>query len=210
MVQMGTYEELLTSSTAFAELLEDINQHEQKERSVSYTNQQSMIGSISSEKDDEDEEKSFLPTNPEVKQDGTVKWTVFVSYLRAGFGVIPGVILIVMIFSAQQALATFANWWLAAWSNEESSRHRNLTDCLGVRHNKSEKIHNMNDAEWDRHRNRRFYTYCGSSLNEIYFSLKLILFAILAFVLILWLLIFLRLIVSQVICLNAARVLHNK
>ena len=162
MVQMGTYEELLTSSTAFAELLEDINQHERKERSISYTNQQSMIGSISSEKDDDDEEKTFLPTNPEVKQEGTVKWIVFVSYLRAGFGVIPGFILIVVIFSAQQALATFANWWLAAWSNDENNRHRNSTDCLRIRHNKSEEIYNMSNVEWDRHRNRRFYTYCGS------------------------------------------------
>lgn len=162
MAQMGTYEELLTSSSAFAELLEDINQHERKERSISYTNQQSMIGSISSEKDDDDEEKSFLPTNAEVKQEGTVKWTVFVSYLRAGVGVVPGLILIVVIFSAQQALATFVSWWLAAWSNEESSRHRNSTDCLGGRHNKTEKIHNMNDVEWARHRDHRFYAYCGS------------------------------------------------
>lgn len=162
MAQMGTYEELLISSPTFAQLLEDINQHDRKERTISYTNQQSIISSIGSQRDDEDEEKSFLPTNLEIKQEGTVKWTVFTSYLRAGIGVTIGLVLIVVTFSAQQATAIYGNWWLAAWSNEESLRHRNSTDCLRVIHNKTEKVYPMNDIEWNEHRNRRFYIYCGS------------------------------------------------
>ncbi|CAF5139728.1 unnamed protein product, partial [Rotaria sp. Silwood1] len=39
MIQMGTYEELLLSSSIFAQLLENINQHEQKQQTDSLTNQ---------------------------------------------------------------------------------------------------------------------------------------------------------------------------
>ncbi|CAF4911958.1 unnamed protein product, partial [Rotaria sp. Silwood2] len=59
MVQMGTYEELLVSSPLFAQLLEDINQHEQEQEQqqpISLLNQQSMIASINSENDNVDEE----------------------------------------------------------------------------------------------------------------------------------------------------------
>ncbi|CAF4171006.1 unnamed protein product [Rotaria sp. Silwood2] len=58
MAQMGTYKELLIPSPSFAQLLEDINQHEQEQQQqpVSLLNQQSMIDSINSEKDSVDEE----------------------------------------------------------------------------------------------------------------------------------------------------------
>ena len=166
MVHIGTYEELLASSSAFAQLLEDINQHgqEQQSQAVSFVNQQSMIGSINSEKEKEDgdEDMNPLATNLETKQEGVVKWNVYISYLRAGVGIILGFALIVLIFSMQQGIAMYSNWWLAAWSNEESRRHQNSTNCAHIRDKKTDGIDTMSESEWNRHRNHRFYTFCGS------------------------------------------------
>jgi len=164
---MGTYGELLTSSSTFAQLLEDINQHEQEQHSVSLSNQQSMIGSINSEKEDLEEDINLLPKNIETKQEGTVKWIVYVSYLRAGVGVILGFVLIVIIFSTQQAIGIYSNWWLAAWSNDESRRHRNLTNCMNMQDKKTDEIHRMNDVEWNTHRDRRFYTFSCQFIDEV-------------------------------------------
>ncbi|CAF4718803.1 unnamed protein product [Rotaria sp. Silwood1] len=193
MVQMGTYEELLVSSTSFTQLLENINQHEQEQQQpLSLLNQQSMISSINSETDNIDEEDiNSLPKNLETKQKGTVKWNVYVSYLRAGVGVILGFLLIIIIFATQQAIAIYSNWWLAAWSNDESHHYQNSINCIGTQDKKNDRIYRMNDIEWNTYRNRRFYIFC-------------VLVSILCF------LIFLRTIVCQLICLNAGRVLHNK
>ncbi|CAF3680029.1 unnamed protein product [Rotaria sordida] len=196
IVQMGTYEELLVSSSSFAQLLEDINQHEQQQQQqqpASLLNQQSMIGSINSEKDNvEEEDINSLPKNAETKQKGTVKVNVYVSYLRAGIGVILGFLLIIIIFLTLQAITIYSNWWLAAWSNDESHHHnQNSTNCMVIQDKKNDRIYQMNDIEWNKYRNRRFYIFC-------------VLVSILCF------LIFLRTIVCQLICLNAGRVLHNK
>ncbi|CAF5140512.1 unnamed protein product [Rotaria sp. Silwood1] len=112
MVQMGTYEELLLSSSSFAQLLEDINQHEQEQQQpVSLLNQQSMVGSINSEKDNVDEQDiNSLSKSLETKQKGTVKLNVYVAYLRAGVGIMLGSPLIIIIFATQQALAIYSNW----------------------------------------------------------------------------------------------------
>ncbi|CAF3348753.1 unnamed protein product [Rotaria sp. Silwood2] len=196
MVQMGTYEELLVSSPLFAQLLEDINQHEQEQeqqQSISLLNQQSMIGSINSENDNFDEENiNSLTKNLETKQEGTVKWNVYVLYIRSGIGVILGFLLIIILFATQQTIAIYSNWWLVTWTNDESRRHhQNSTNCVAIQDKKIDKIYRMNSIEWYTYRDRRFYIFC-------------------VFVFILCFLIFLRTVVSQLIFLNAGRVLHNK
>ncbi|CAF4089952.1 unnamed protein product, partial [Rotaria magnacalcarata] len=185
MVQMGTYEELLVSSPSFSQLLEDINQHKQEEPVVSLVNQRSMIGSIHSEKENvEDEDMNSSSRNVETKQEGIVKWNVYLSYLRAGVGAILGVILILIIFSTQQTVAIYSNWWLVAWSNEENRRHQNVTHCMSAQDNKTDKIRGFNDTEWNTHRNQRFYVFS-------------VLVSILCF------LILIRAVVCRLICLNA-------
>ncbi|CAF4607105.1 unnamed protein product, partial [Rotaria sp. Silwood2] len=196
MVQMGTYEELLVSSPLFAQLLEDINQHEQEQEQqqpISLLNQQSMIGSINSENDNIDEENmNSLTKNLETKQEGTVKWNVYVLYIRSGIGVILGFLLIIILFATQQSIAIYSNWWLVAWTNDESHRyHQNSTNCVPIQDKKIDRIYRMNSIEWNTYRDRRFYIFC-------------------VFVFILCFLIFLRTVVSQLIFLNAGRVLHNK
>ncbi|CAF1585142.1 unnamed protein product, partial [Adineta steineri] len=195
MVDMGTYEELLHSSASFAHLLEDINQHNQKKEQEPEPEGQTVMRrristmvSVSSEKE---EDISSLPTNIETKEEGTVKWSVYVSYLRAGIGVCIGMLLILVVFSAQQATSIYVNWWLAEWSNDEGHRHHVYTNCTNVIDEKTNKIRLMNETEWNVHRHNRFYTFCG-------------------IVGALFLITILRAIIAEFICLNAGRVLHNK
>ncbi|CAF3840294.1 unnamed protein product, partial [Rotaria sp. Silwood1] len=190
MIQMGTYAELLSTSKSFARLLEDINQHEQEYE------EQSKIDLISSIKDDEEDIK-LLPTNIEIKQEGIVKWNVYISYLRAGIGGFLGFLLLLIIFSIQQAISLSSNWWLAEWSNDESHRHRLYNNCTYINDLKINKIRSMNDNEWNEHRNRRFYIFCVHI-----FSLGI--------VAVLFIVTLLRVVTTEFICLNAARILHNK
>ena len=160
MVQMGTYEELLESSLKFAELLQDINQHVREQRSASFSNQRSIISTIS-EKEDIEEEEDLLTKNIETKQEGTVKLGVYISYFRSGIGVVLGFILTVAIFSTHQVINIYSNWWLAAWSDDESRRYQNLTNCMDKKDNKTVKILKMNENEWNAHRTQRYYIFCG-------------------------------------------------
>jgi hypothetical protein len=167
MAEMGTYGDLLSSSASFARLLEDINQHhqaqkqEQEQKSVSLATQISRISFRNSENgEEEDEEKKSLPTNLETKQEGTVKFGVYRSYLQAGVNVILGLFCILIVFSAQQATSLYSNWWLAEWSNDESDRYRVYKNCTNVLDQTTNRIRLMNDTEWNEHRDQRFYTFC--------------------------------------------------
>ncbi|CAF4290168.1 unnamed protein product, partial [Rotaria sordida] len=82
MVQIGTYTDLLASSTSFARLLDDIHQFEQQ-HSIELYQQQSIISSTCS---DVDEEMLALSKNIETKHKGTVKSHVYAEYLKAGVG----------------------------------------------------------------------------------------------------------------------------
>ncbi|UJR31956.1 hypothetical protein I4U23_019429 [Adineta vaga] len=196
MMQIGTYTELLSSSASFSRLLEDINQHRQEQEqpkildgNKTIDRNLSRMSSFGSEKDEED--PLSMPTNIEIKQEGTVKWSVYVSYLRAGIGVIVGLLVIVTVFSMQQATALYSSWWLAEWSNDETQRHRVFDNCTTMIDKKTDIIRSMNENEWNEHRNQRFYTYCGVVI--ILFSITL-----------------LRVATTEFICLNAGRILHNK
>ena len=169
---MGSYEELISSSKSFSRLLEDINQHQQ-ERQQEYegqtsvlSKQQSKVDSIST-LDEEREDASSLLTNIEMKQEGIVKWSAYVAYLRAGIGAFVGLLLLFVVFSSQQAVALYSNWWLAGWSNDEGHRHRYYNDCASVDDSTVNRIRSMNEDEWNIYRNQRFYIYCGLLLNSL-------------------------------------------
>lgn len=175
MVQIGTYNELLESSESFAQLLEDIHQHEreqqqqyQQQESTILSTQRSVLGSISSERDDEDEHTKSL-SNVEIKQQGHVGWYVYLAYLRAGVNIVVGILLILILFSSQQILSFASNWWLAAWSEDESHRHRheNSTQCLNDSNSKIDHIRQMSESEWKTYRDRRFWIFFG----KIFFHL---------------------------------------
>ena len=159
MVQIGTYAELLSSSISFARLLEDINQHQQEQQSLSLTRAMSRLDSITQEIEQEEDAK-LLPSNIETKQQGTVKWSVYVSYLRAGVGLILGLVLIITLFSVQQAANIGSNWWLAGWSSDEDHRYSISKTCTNITDKQTNRIRFMNDTQWNEHRNQRFYTFC--------------------------------------------------
>jgi hypothetical protein len=176
---MGTYKDLLASSLLFSRLLDDIHQKEQEhsvdlqdedeqrhsadllhedehERSVDIRHRQLTINSTSSQKEDE---MLVQSTSVETKQTGRLKWHVYVTYLRAGAGIVVGFLLVSLVSAAQQGAYIFSSWWLAAWNDDESYRHRILNNCTISQQNNT--IWYMTDAEWNHYRNRRFYIYCG-------------------------------------------------
>lgn len=159
MVQMGTYNELLSSSTSFSRLLEYINQHEEEIR-TNVQNQQSVISSIHSEKGDE-EDLSNSYTHIDKKQEGIVQWHVYTSYIRAGLSSIFGFIILMLIFICQQGTAILSSWWLASWSDDESHRHGLFNNCTSIIVEKINNVRLLNNDEWNAHRNNRFYIYCS-------------------------------------------------
>lgn len=159
MTDIGTYDELSSSSLSFARLLHDIHQHELKEQqSVEFQHQRSIFDSSASESEAPAKENSSLPTNIETKQEGIVKWHVYTSYLRAGIGLLVGFILMTSIFSVREFIAIFSDRWLARWTNDETHRYRNSTYCTNT---SASAIMSMNETDWKYHRNHRYYIYCG-------------------------------------------------
>ena len=205
MVQMGSYKELMGSSSTFARLLEDVDQHEQISRSLSQ--QQSVVESIISEKDTGDDPTSG-PVNVEVQLEGNIRWHVYFSYLRAGVGVILGCCLIIGMFSAYEIISIGSGWWLVSWSNDESRRYLNRTSCLSVNATSMDPLKLMSETEWNAHRNQRFYVFAGQSHDRDGLSSGMNL--VLALVGALFCLTCLRSFACVSIFLNAARVLHDK
>jgi hypothetical protein len=156
MVQMGTYHELISSSSSFAHLLEDIHQQEQ-ESLINIQKQQSIISSIYSEKDNEEE--SII--NIDKKQEGSIKWNVYISYIKAGLGCAFSFFFILLILTAHQATFLYSSWWLAKWSDDESHRYKNFNNCTSKPLKNVNNLHSMTDYEWNTYRNKRFYMYCG-------------------------------------------------
>ncbi|CAF4098406.1 unnamed protein product [Adineta steineri] len=187
MIQMGTYNELISSSSSFAHLLEDINQQEQQQIAANIQQQQSIISSIYSEKEDEDEVMSNIDT----KQQGAIKWTVYTSYIKAGLGCVFGSFFILFLLTAYQATFMYSSWWIATWSDDESHRYRNYNQCISTTIENRSHLYLMSENEWNIYRNQKFYSYCG-------------------IIILLLILTFLRTFALELMCLNAGRVLHNK
>ena len=156
MTQFGTYDELITSSPSFSHLLEDIHQQEQ-EIHLQIEKQQSIISSIYSEKDNDDETIPQIDT----KQEGAIKWNVYVSYVKAGLGCAGGFIFVILIYTAHQTVSMYSSWWLAKWTNDESHRYQNFTTCTSNLSANINHVRSMPDDQWSNYRNERFYVYCG-------------------------------------------------
>jgi len=157
MIQIGTYNELISSSSSFAHLLEDIHQQEQEESFLNIQKQQSIISSIYSEKDNEEE----LMTNIDTKQEGSIQWNIYISYIKAGLGCTFGFIFILLILTVHQGISLYSSWWLAKWSDDESYRYRNFNNCTSKISEHMNNLNSMTDYEWNTYRNQKFYMYCG-------------------------------------------------
>lgn len=159
MVDSGAYNDLLSLSSSFSHLLNDIHQIE-REHTVDFHPDEFITTSISTGLDDE----CKTSTTVETKQEGTVKWHVYAEYLRAGAGMIFGVLLIIIMSSAREATYVFSNWWLAAWNDDENYRYYALKNC--TTNLKNSTIGYMTDDEWINYRNRLFYIYSGRCSNS--------------------------------------------
>jgi hypothetical protein len=161
-VQIGSYEELITSSSSFNLLLENIHQQEQEEQERSMKTERARSSRYLTFSQHETEEGLFMESqNFETKEEGSVKWHVYSEYLRAGVGLLLGTLLLITTFSFREATTIYYSWWLAEWSDDESHRHRHLNNCTQMVDQKITTIRSMNDTEWNTYRNSRFYYYCG-------------------------------------------------
>ena len=157
MIHIGTYAELLSTSPSLIQNLQDIDQ-DRGELVIETRRRQLTVISYASEKGTE-EELATLLTYIDTKQEGTVKWNVYASYIKAGFGTSCCLFSIILIYIIQQAINIYSGWWLASWSDDESHRHRVFNVCLSNSEKKIDYIRSMNNNEWNAHRNQRFYIY---------------------------------------------------
>ena len=167
MIQKGTYAELLSSSRSLIDLIRNISQ-QQSDKKSEYDQESVCLRQQSFKLDPEvevDEKLTSTPENIETKQEGMVKWNVFVSYLRAGIGVIPGLLLILVIFTVHQAISILSTWWLAKWSDDEGHRHSNFLNCTNTIDQRTKVIRSLDETQWNEHRNHRFYVYCCKFIN---------------------------------------------
>ncbi|CAF0892753.1 unnamed protein product [Didymodactylos carnosus] len=196
-VAQGTYEELLKSSISFAKLLEDIHQHEintpdgdeKNKLNLSIddldkrTENDLLLRTQSSRTSRDETQNNHQPT--ETKATGVVKWHVFLDYFRASASLILVFLLMFIVFTSQQAIAVFSNWW----SNEEQLRHEHPNGTCGSKF--KSQIHSMSNNEWELYRNKKFYIYSGT-------------------VAVLFIITLIRVISTEFLCINAARILHNR
>ncbi|CAF4307933.1 unnamed protein product, partial [Rotaria sordida] len=98
----------------------------------------------------------------------------------------------IILSSVREATSIFSNWWLAKWNDDESYRYRISNNCTSIQNNNNNNtVWSMSNAEWNNHRNRRFYIYC-----------------VIIFIFVLMTLF--HSIITKFMFLNAGRVLHNK
>ncbi len=157
---MGTYGELLIKSSTFSRLLDNIHQRKQSENSNDIQRAPSFRDITSAETENE-EEQLLLTDDLEMKEKGAVKWRVYIEYLRAGVGLTLGLVSLISILCIREATSVFASWWLAGCSEDETYRHSQFKNCTETKNKKFNKIHSMTNDQWNNHRNKKFYIYCG-------------------------------------------------
>jgi hypothetical protein len=161
MVELGTYGELLASSSSFRCLLKNIHQQEQEhqESQMSINQKRSSRCVTFAEKEGEEILSSSLVF--EMKQEGSVKWGVYVSYMQAGVGLVFGIILTVLAFSFREGTSIFYSWWLAKWSDDQNHRYQSLNKCTGITNDSARLIRSMNDTTWNNYQRQKFNIYSG-------------------------------------------------
>jgi hypothetical protein len=162
MVELGTYGELLASSSSFRCLLDNIHQQEQEQVERPYGIQRGLSTKYITLSENENDDASLLSSQSfETKETGSVKCHVYIAYLRAGLNLILAVLLLILFFAVREGTSVFYSWWLAKWSDDESHRHQHLNNCTEVVNQKINMIRSMSDTEWNNYRNSQFYFYCG-------------------------------------------------
>lgn len=155
--EKGSYEELKTKDS-FQALIANIIQHQDKGLDDLVDADEPSESKIY--KDDTNETVPMI--QQDARQEGIVKASVYINFIRAGIGIVGG-ILLVLIFCVYQGLGMFSNWWLAIWSESESQRYGIGYECRNetiLLQNNTWK--NMSETKWKHYRDSRFYIYAGS------------------------------------------------
>ena len=157
---MGTFDELLVSSSDFAQLIEDIHRPEREENSSVLSTEKSINSSISV---DENVLKDSIPaeTNIETKKEGSVGFRIFFAYMKAGVGLVFGSVLLFLVLGLHQVSAIGNYWYLAIWSDDQTHRHLNLTSCSTKPTSNVYRIQAMTDLEWSLHQKEHFQIFSG-------------------------------------------------
>ena len=166
MVETGTYKELLERSESFGRLLENIHQQEQQENGPKSEGGKSTRCMSMSQKEDEDT-SSFIEEMSETKEEGAVKYGVYSGYLKAAINMPLGILLLVVAFGVREVVVVFYNLWLANWSEDETLRHRYVSNCTSAGNAKVTMIRAMSDPEWNEYRNNRFYVFSGGHSSSV-------------------------------------------
>jgi hypothetical protein len=172
MVQTGSYDELLENSSAFSRLLENIHQQKEEENdkdSMLPVHRKQSTSSRIDSMGDNISDVSTSSDNDESKGQGSVNVEVYFGYLRAGIQLVVGSTLLILVFSIREGTFIIFSRWLAEWSDDETLRHRNISNCSKGMNDKVDRIRSMSEVEWNKHRLYRFYTFCGRKLSNTYY-----------------------------------------
>ncbi|UJR11087.1 hypothetical protein I4U23_015269 [Adineta vaga] len=195
IVHIGTYVKLRTSSTSssFCRQLDGIGDDEEKGEDMMGSDKRFSLGNISLSdlKVDESLISQSVP-NMEGKREGIIRWQTYVEFVKAAVGLIIGFVIFVFTFCLREGIFVYNSWWLAKWTDDENYRYEININCTNITTDEQVlRIKLMTDSEWKIHRNYRFHIYA-------------ILFCAL------FLITLCRTFVTQFICLNASRILHNR
>ena len=172
MAQAGTYNELLEGSESFGRLLENIHQREQEEEQEQQENgpeseaRRATRCMTISKKEDEDRSSSNNEKD-ESKGEGSVKYGVYSGYLKAAVNMPLGILLLVVAFGVREVVVVLYSRWLGDWSEDETLRHRYLTNCTSAGNAKVTMIRAMSEPEWNEYRNNRFYVFSGGNSSRV-------------------------------------------
>ena len=152
----GTYAELSTNP-----LFQAIISHVQPYQGV----KQEIAGDADQANESQPPEAGETEDAPMLQQDarqeGIVKFSVYIKFIRAGIGIVGGILLLIL-YCVHQGLGMFNNWWLAVWSESEGQRYGLGYECRNETVVSRNGIgSNMTDVEWKQYKDTRFYVYAG-------------------------------------------------
>lgn len=146
MIGSGSYDELMEKSPKFKQLLENIDQ-QKEELNDSNVHQESRAQARSMTiSDSESEDFTASIVSIEAKQDGSIKFKVYLSYLQAGVGSLIGSIILVLIFGAREATSIFFHRSLALWNNDPNSHVGFYANCTEQKMESTNSSHSSKDS----------------------------------------------------------------
>ena len=118
IVEQGTYDELISHGGDFSRLVEEYGGKEEKKGEKDETEEDPIEESIEDVKEKKPKQKENVLMQVEERATGSVKWSVYAEYARAGGGiwVIPVIIIIVLCCNGVNISTSL---WLSYWTSNK-------------------------------------------------------------------------------------------